>query len=214
MNQIKKIALTGGPGSGRKEITMRLAAHFEEEVIIVQDAARDAKEERDEEWQEKWEEDYELEMMRRQLEYEIAARKDAEKMSRPAIIICERGLPDLSSFSKDQGEDFYKKLGLKKEEALGLYDEVIHLESLAKDKPELYEQKRERNKSLVSREKALEIDQNFLKAWEGHKNRSIISTTDSVEEKAASAQSKVEGSLFRLYREGARELNPGRLPKQ
>ncbi|MCX6808271.1 MAG: AAA family ATPase [Candidatus Berkelbacteria bacterium] len=213
-SQIRKIALTGGPGSGRREITMRMAAQFEEEVIIVQDTVRDAKEERGEEWQENLDEDYELEMMKRQLEYEMAARKDAEETEKPTIILCERGLPDLATQSKDKGESFYQKFGLKKEEALGLYDEVIHLETMAESKPELYNEKRKENRSMATPEKAKEIDQNLKNAWEGHENCTTIKATDSLDEKAAIAQSKIETCLSEINQEANRETTEGRTPRQ
>jgi CYTH domain-containing protein/predicted ATPase len=121
MSNVPKVVLTGGPCAGKTSILSYVhekLSDYGRDVYLLPEAAtflihqgmalkRAVREKR-------WDDAryYQLEIMRLQSENEKRAMRFAEHESRPAVIVCDRGIPDSLAYLNlaDYGEDMYREL--------------------------------------------------------------------------------------------------------
>ena len=187
-SRIPRIALTGGPCAGKTTAMSKLRQKLEElgyTVIVVSEAATDlilagikpmligTR-------------DFQAQIIRLTQEKERRMREAASLMpGDKKIILCDRGLADVLAYIPPHevelllGECGLSLVDLRDEP----YDAVIHLRSLAFDKPELYscESNAARSETV---EQAARLDAQTLAAWTGHTHLRIIDNSgDGLEEK-------------------------------
>ena len=181
----KKIALTGGPNSGKTTALSVLKETFGPQVELVQEAAtlvfsggfpR---------------QDNSLAHIEaaQQIIFFTTQQLEslAEKSSQAPLIVCDRGTVDAAVYWPGGVEDFFKKMNTSLEAELARYDAVLHLSP--PDNPDFYQSTRVRTESL---DQAFEIDRKILKIWEKHPHRVIIGGTEHFLEKAEAIKKFVE----------------------
>ncbi|MEI6499335.1 MAG: ATP-binding protein [bacterium] len=193
MRKITKIVLTGGPCGGKSEIIKRLKEHFEDRVIIVEEVATQLLQVpfedggpgipgKDLEWSQDWQDNFQKMVIERQMESELFARKLAEASEIIEMIICDRGILDGAAYIEGGVECFLAQFGLNETECHELYDQIIHLSSLATDQPAEYNRLKETNPNrFESTEEAAQLDQKILLAWRGHPRHSFLKSTGHID---------------------------------
>ncbi len=181
----KKIALTGGPNSGKTTALSVLKETFGPQVELVREAAtlvfsggfpRTGNSIPHIEAAQKI-----IFFTTKQLE------SLAEKSSEAPLIVCDRGTVDAAVYWPGGIDDFFRQMNTSLEEELSRYDAVLHL-SPPKN-PAFYQSTHVRTESL---DQAFEIDRKILSIWEKHPRRKIIGGTEHFLEKAEAIKNFVE----------------------
>lgn len=181
----KKIALTGGPNSGKTTALSVLKETFGPQVELVKEAAtlifsggfprKDNSRPH-------------IEAAQRIIFYATEQMEWlAENSSDAELIVCDRGTVDAAVYWPAGVDDFFKQMNTSLEEQLARYDAVLHL-SPPKN-PAFYQSTQVRTESL---DEAFAIDERILKIWEKHPNRMIIGGTEHFFEKAEAIKNFVE----------------------
>ena len=181
----KKIALTGGPNSGKTTALSVLKETFGPQVELVREAAtlifsggfprQDNSRPH-------------IEAAQKIIFFATQQMESlAEKSSDAELIVCDRGTVDAAVYWPGGVDDFFKQMNTSLEEQLARYDAVLHLSPPSN--PAFYQSTHVRTESL---EQAFEIDRKILQIWEKHPNRTIISGTEHFFEKAEAIKNFVE----------------------
>ena len=181
----KKIALTGGPNSGKTTALSVLKETFGPQVELVKEAAtlifsggfprKDNSRPH-------------IEAAQRIIFYATQQMEWlAENSSEAPLIVCDRGTVDAAVYWPAGVDDFFKHMNTSLEAELARYDAVLHL-SPPKN-PAFYQSTQVRTESL---DEAFAIDERILKIWEKHPNRMIIGGTEHFFEKAEAIKNFVE----------------------
>ncbi len=184
----KKIALTGGPNSGKTTALSILKETFGPHVELVKEAAtmifsggfpR---------------QDRSPDQVRTAQPIIFYARQHlesmAEKSSDAELIECDRGTVDAAVYWPEGVEDFFARMGTTLETELTRYDAVLHLSPPAN--PAFYQSTHVRTESL---DQAFAIDNKILKIWDKHPNRLVVPREKHYFEKAEIIKNFVEKLL-------------------
>jgi predicted ATPase len=180
----RRIVLTGGPGAGKTAVLEMLAHDACKHVIISKEAAgilftggfprgRDPDLRRSAQ-RAIFHVQFELEQMQRNVD--------------AAIILFDRGLVDGSAYWIGPG-DFWREVGMVREDALARYDAVIHMRS--PDGPNGYGHQNPLRTETAA--EARVIDERILDAWRGHPHRHIVDATPDFLVKAERALALIRG---------------------
>lgn len=181
----KKIALTGGPNSGKTTALSVLKETFGPQVELVREAAtmifsggfpRTDNSTPHIEAAQKI-----IFFTTKQLE------SLAEKSSQAPLIVCDRGTVDAAVYWPGGVEDFFRQMNTSLDAELARYDAVLHLSPPTN--PAFYESTHVRTESL---EQAFEIDRKIMHIWEKHPNRLVIGGTERFLEKAEAIKNFVD----------------------
>ena len=127
---MKKIVITGGPGSGKTVITAALAAEQPDRFVLVPEAATQVYTLLQTRWDKldrAGQHDAQRRMYRLQLEQESRlAEQHPDK-----ILLLDRGTVDGSAYWPEGPEAFWQDIGTTHEAELARYDAVILLETCA-----------------------------------------------------------------------------------
>ena len=181
----KKIALTGGPNSGKTTALSVLKETFGPQVELVREAAtlifsggfpRTDNSVAHIEAAQKI-----IFFTTKQLE------SLAEKSSDAPLIVCDRGTVDAAVYWPGGVEDFFKQMNTSLEAELARYDAVLHLSPPTN--PAFYQSTHVRTESLAQ---AFEIDHKIMDIWKNHPNRMVIGGTEHFLEKAEAIKNFVD----------------------
>ena len=190
----KKIVLTGGQCAGKTEVLQHIKKHFSNlgyEVYIVNEMAtilmqggiipkRVGKE---------FEEliiHMELEM-RRTYEKAISISKDTK-----SLIVFDRGPIDtMMAINREEFDELIKKFKKTYKDIIDSYDQVIHMETVAKKFPEMYTSSNNAAR-LQTIADAISNENRLLEAYKAHPNRVIISACEDFNEKIKNVLSQIE----------------------
>lgn len=118
------------------------------------------------------------------------------------ILLHDRGLCDVAAYvSYEQYRDLLRAKGTTPEQALARYDIVLHMTSLAVDKPEAFLATRPPPPHLSSSRaisRAADLDSRILQSYSSHPCRFICGTFSSFPEKVEHAASLILQSLDAL----------------
>ncbi len=202
--QVKKIALTGGPCAGKSQVLEALQAEFGDKLQVLPEVATKLLEMpyeqggvgipgKDLEWSREWQENFQKLIIEKQLDDETLLTQIASLSGEDVVLICDRGILDGAAYVEDGRESFLAQNHLELEQCFGLYDVVIHLNSLATDNPQLYEELKHSNPSrFEDGETARSIDEAIAQAYEGHPNLIRIPAQPSIEDKISYCRQIVE----------------------
>lgn len=185
---IKKIVLTGGPCAGKTTAIQRIVEEFEEKglnVYVVPEAAtllinmglkpfgNNALST--------------LEFQKQIFDISFKLEKIAETVSkrseRDSIILFDRGLVDSKAYvSEHEWKRLLRNYNIKDSTLFNKYDLVLHLRSVAWDKPEFYTLSNNKARTEGVTEARL-LDMNTLHCWLGHHNLKILGNDTSFDEK-------------------------------
>lgn len=179
MRSLKQIVLTGGPCSGKTTILNAIKEVFEGEVVTVPEAATILLSGgfplpgRDLEWSPEWQREFQSTVCALQNALEsthqtIAAARGAQ------LLVCDRGLLDGAAYTPGGKAEFLRSYGINESETLNRYQLVIHLESMAVAKPELYG-KANNESRYESLEEARALDGRTRQVWDSHPNHQVLS---------------------------------------
>ena len=185
----KKIALTGGPNSGKTTALSVLKETFGPQVELVREAAtmifsggfprQDNSR-------------YHIEAAQKIIF--VATREMealAEEYSQAPLIVCDRGTVDAAVYWPGGVEDFFTVMGTSLKKEMARYDAVLHLSPPTN--PAFYQSTHVRTENP---HQAFEIDEKILKIWEDHPNRLIVPGKEHYFEKAEIIKDFVE-KLFK-----------------
>lgn len=182
----KRIVLTGGPGAGKTAVLEMLSHELCSHVLISKEAAgilfaggfprgRES-------------------AMRRAAQRAIFhVQLELEAMladANAAVILFDRAIVDGSAYWPGPG-DFWREVGMTREEAMTRYDAVIHMRS--PDGPNGYGHQNPLRTETASEARA--IDDRILAAWRGHPRRFIVDATSTFPEKAAVALGLIRAQI-------------------
>ncbi len=97
-----------------------------------------------------------------------------------AVVLCDRGTVDGLAYWPDGDESYWDALGTSREVELARYDAVIHLET----PDEAHGYNRENELRIETALTARGIDERIAVAWNGHKHRIRIPSSERFLEKA------------------------------
>ncbi len=215
--QIKKIALTGGPCAGKSQVLEALKAGYGHKLHVLPEVATQLLEMpydqggvgipgKDIEWSREWQDNFQRRIIEKQLVDETLLTQIASLSQEEAVLICDRGILDGAAYVEDGRESFLAQNNLELEQCLELYDAVIHLNSLATDNPQLYEELKHSNPSrFEDGDTARKIDEAIAHAYEGHKALIRIPAQPSIEDKISYCRQIVE-NIGGISREDNAEL--------
>lgn len=181
----KKIALTGGPNSGKTTALSVLKETFGPQVELVREAAtlifsggfprKDNS-------------PVHIEHAQNIIFYTVHQLEElAEKTSDAKVMVCDRGSIDGAVYWPHGPENFFEAMESSLEAELARYDVVIHLSP--PPEKDFYQATNVRTENL---QQAFEIDDKILKIWEKHPNRLVVPREKHYFEKAEIIKNFVE----------------------
>lgn len=189
---IKKVALVGGPCSGKTTMLERLAKNpeLQNRFLVVPEAATLllpgflAVKAESVGPEHPWQKHLQRAIIATQLGLEATYAAHAAKNNIP-LLVCDRGLLDAGVYTSDGLGILEHEFGITPQGASDNYAGVIHLESLAVTAPHLYSKSNNKTR-YETLEEAREVEARTLVAWEGHPNRLVL-TGSELEDKHTKA---------------------------
>lgn len=110
------------------------------------------------------------------------------------VVVFDRGLCDSEAYIHGDASYFYDIFGITKQQALARYDLVIHLQSVAACRPELYGKGGNEHR-METLEEAQAVEAQTLAAWSDHPNRVVVPGGDGIDAVVARVLSLVSEHL-------------------
>ena len=197
---IYKIALTGGPCSGKSTALSWIQTEFTKKgymVLFVPETATELILGGITPWTMDTNKNFEQSILTLQLQKEKLFEDAAKHISSydKCLIVCDRGTLDTKSYmTKLEWERCLKDLNTNEITLRDNYDAVFHLVSAAKGAEEFYttENNAARYESL---EEAAKQDDNTLNAWTGHPHLRVIDNSTNFKEKMRRLMAEISSFL-------------------
>lgn len=185
--KVKRVVITGGPCAGKSTVLEAVRVEFASRALIVPEVATmllgagfpapgD-----DLTWSLDWQMNFENAILPVQKNLEAAYELMAKEMG-VGLLVCDRGLLDGAAYTPGGQAAFCEIYKLCLAESLLCYEAVIHLESLAVGKPELYGKTNNSNR-FEGLERAVQLEYATREAWQGHPSWQFLSCEDGIEGK-------------------------------
>lgn len=196
---IYKIAITGGPCSGKSTAMSWLQREFTQKgyfVLFVPESATELILGGITPWTVDTNLNYESYILKLQMEKEkifIDAAKHLDNYDK-VLIICDRGMLDCKAYmSQFEFQSALKLLNIDEVSIRDSYDAVFHLVSAAKGAPEFYNYNNEARQESI--EEAVIQDEKTLNAWIGHPHLRVIDNSTDFEHKMRRLISEISSFL-------------------
>ena len=193
MKDIKRIVLTGGPCAGKTTALVRVIEHFsglgykvftipEVPTMFTQAGMNYLTDNSD----------FFYEGEKATLEIQLALEdkfmRMAETCTEPCVIVCDRGVMDISAYMRpEMWTDITSRLGTNSEELRNRYDAVLHLVSAADGAEQFYTTSNNAQRLEQADEAGLrvarELDKKVIRAWTGHPHLRVINNNVDFERK-------------------------------
>ena len=193
MNQIKKIVLTGGPCAGKTTAMVKVIEHFsslgykvftipEVPTMFTQAGMNYLTSNKDFFFE------GEKATFQTQINLEDSFQRMAETLQQPAIIVCDRGTMDISTYLTP---DFWNRIiseeGYTNSQLRDRYDAVLHLVSAADGAEQFYTTANNAQRLEQADEEGLkiarELDKKIVSAWKGHPHLRVINNHEDFNNK-------------------------------
>jgi predicted ATPase len=164
-HQTRRIVLTGGPGAGKTAVLEMLRNEICQHVLITKEAAGIL-------FAGGFPRGYEPVKRRAAQRAIYHVQLELEAMledANAAAILFDRAVVDGSAYWPGPG-DFWREVGMTREQAISRYDAVIHMRS--PDGPNGYGHQNPLRTETAA--EARVIDERILDAWRGHPNRMVV----------------------------------------
>ena len=192
--EISKIAITGGPGSGKTSSLPLLKAALEEcgcTVLTVPETATELMSGGVAPWTCGKNGVFQHIRMRLQREKERAYEEAARSMGRDVVIVCDRGMMDtLSYMTEEDFDSLTEELGESRVSLRDCYDAVFHMESAAS-----YYTTDNNPTRIETPDEALALDARLVTAWTGNPHYRMIPSCESFEKKADALVCEIKSFL-------------------
>ena len=182
---MRRIVLTGGPGSGKTVITSLLARQYPERFICVPEAATQVYAELGTRW-DRLDEAGRRDAQRRIYRLQrLQEEQLVDETSRGAgrVMLLDRGTVDGSAYWPDGFEAYWVDLGTSLSAELARYDAVVWLETAAT--LGLYDGSASNTCRFEDAAAAVATGQRLLRAWEGHTRLVRVGAFVDLKEKVA-----------------------------
>lgn len=194
MNDIKKIVLTGGPCAGKTTALVKVIEHFsslgykvftipEVPTMFTQAGMNYLTSNKDFFFE------GEKATLQTQLHLEDSFYKMAQTLEQPVLIICDRGVMDISAYlSPEQWKEIISQVGYTQTQLRDeRYDAVLHLVSAADGAEQFYTTSNNAQRLEQADEKGLqiarELDKKVIEAWTGHSHLRVINNHEDFNNK-------------------------------
>lgn len=193
MNTIKKIVLTGGPCAGKTTALVKVIEHFsslgykvftipEVPTMFTQSGMNYLTSNK------KYFFEGEKATFMTQIGLEDCFQRMAETLDQPVIIVCDRGVMDISTYLTP---DFWNRIiseqGYSNTQLRERYDAVLHLVSAADGAEQFYTTANNAQRLEKADEEGLkiarELDKKIVSAWKGHPHLRVINNHDDFNNK-------------------------------
>ena len=197
---MKRVVLTGGPCAGKTTTLNKLRCQFGARIVIVPESAtillssgfpvpgEDIK------WSPEWKTEFQAAIFSVQKSMENVYTLLAQEKG-ASLVICDRGLLDGAAYTQGGLKAFCQIHNVDLATILARYEAVIHLESLAVSRPELYG-KTSNEKRMESLEEARKIEFAIRMIWSNHPNYFFITSENTMAEKIVKVIDIVETILW------------------
>ena len=182
---VKRIVLTGGPGSGKTTIIEKIKSVYESQglkVVIIPETATELINEGM-----GFSDglisllDFQELVLRLQLAKEMVAERYSEMNKQDVLIVYDRGTIDNTAYiSKEEFDEILRRLGNNVDYAklINKYDLVINLVG----RKDFYTTANNKARS-ESADVAIELGKKTLQSWVGHKDLRIVQPKDNIDDK-------------------------------
>ncbi len=166
---MQMIVLTGGPCAGKSTV-LKAAAHTPGLVVVPEAATLllEGPMPAPKVWTQEWQDAFQAAILKLQLQQEEEALERGGQ-----TILCDRGLLDGAAYVPGGQAEYCRRFGLDLELVLNRYQQVIHLESLATARPELYGKGNNEHR-FESLGEAQALEGRTRAAWHGHSNHTFL----------------------------------------
>jgi hypothetical protein len=200
--KIRRVALVGGPCSGKSSILEMLLKVFFGQLLVVPEMAQALLAGvmpvpgRDLRYVSQWQAHFQRAIVGLQVQAEDAWTIAAEQKG-IGLLLCDRGLLDGAAYWDGGPGAFCRDFDLDRQEVFARYEVVIHLQSLAVRSPEEFKDLRGKNSDrFETLEETRRLETATLAAWDGHPNRHVVNgTAKNILAKAVAVQGLVQGIL-------------------
>ena len=188
---VPKVVLTGGPCAGKTRCLRAIRAQFGEQVVALPESATllldsgvpPPGHERIHISKDEWVRDFQAGIVTVQQTLEETCARLARYCG-ARLIVCDRGILDGAAYWPGGRQAFLHHFELTAEECFARYHRVLHLQSLADARPNLYgtENNAIRYESVAD---ALCVEQAVRAAWHGHPGLIVIPAEEEIQAKIA-----------------------------
>ncbi|MBM3241674.1 ATP-binding protein [Candidatus Poribacteria bacterium] len=198
---MKRVVLTGGPCAGKTTTLNKLRCAFDNRIVIVPEAATMLLSSgfpvpgEEIEWSPEWQMEFQAAIFAVQKSMENVYTLLAQEQG-ASLVICDRGLLDGAAYTQGGLKAFCQVHNVDLPAVLARYEAVIHLESLAVGRPELYG-KTSNEKRMESLEEARKLELAIRMIWSNHANYFFINSENTMTEKISKVIDIVETILLR-----------------
>lgn len=195
MSKFTTIVLTGGPCAGKSTVTEALRRQLADSTTFMPEVATMLLEGgfplpgRDVSFSQAWRDSFQRAIALTQVEMEEAYRLVASE-SGHRLLILDRGLLDGVAYMDDAAH-WAEVTGLDPKEAIGLYDHVVHLTSLAVSRPKLYNRGSNAHRRERIRE-AARLCHQTRQAWAKHPSHHQVENGGTIEELITTINTLIE----------------------
>jgi predicted ATPase len=184
---MKRVVLTGGPCAGKTTTLNKLRCKFGARIVVVPETATMLLSSgfpvpgKDIEWSPEWQTEFQAAIFSVQKSMENVYTLLAQEKG-ASLVICDRGLLDGAAYTQGGLNAFCQIHNVDLTAVLARYEAVIHLESLAVGRPELYG-KTSNEKRMESLEEAQKLEFAIRMIWSNHSNYFFINSENTMTEK-------------------------------
>src|SRR5688500_2456955 len=183
---MKRIVVTGGPGSGKTVITRTIVDRHPDRFVLVPEAATQVYTLLNTRWDKldlQGRRAAQRQMYHLQLEQEsrIAAANSSQSL------LLDRGTVDGAAYWPDGADDFWRDVGTTRERELSRYDAVILLDTCAR--LGLYDGDTSNFCRFEDAAAAIESTEKLKQLWSGHPHLHFVDAYPSLDDKIAAVES-------------------------
>ena len=185
-HRTRRVVLTGGPGAGKTAVLEMLSHEICPHVVISKEAAGIL-------FAGGFPRGHEPAKRRAAQRAIYHVQLELEAMladSNAAVILFDRAIVDGAAYWPGPG-DFWREVGLSREQAIGRYDAVIHMRSPGGQNG--YGHQNPLRTETAAEARA--IDERILEAWGGHPSRFIVDATPNFPAKAELALALIRAQI-------------------
>ncbi|HNW09185.1 MAG TPA: ATP-binding protein [bacterium] len=183
-NSIEKIVLTGGPCAGKSTCLQAIKERYDD-VLVVPEVATILLSGgfpvpgRDLPWSADWQSAFQAAVAKTQQSLEQAYELVAQNCG-ARLLVCDRGLLDGAAYTPGGTAEFCRLYQVDQAQTQQQYAKVLHLESLATARPELYGKTGNQNR-FESLDEAQALEGRTRAAWSDHPGWTFIPGNAGIE---------------------------------